>query len=93
MQDYTGWIVRSTAGHDKGELFCVTGMEGGYLLLVDGKRRKLSRPKRKKPGHVEVEDSGAYQQLDLQRFRMGEEISDRALRRALAAFRAVTRRV
>ena len=28
MCDHTGWIVRSTAGHDRGELFCVVGQEG-----------------------------------------------------------------
>ena len=40
-------IVRSLAGRDKGELFCVVGTEGAYLLLCDGKRRRAERPKRK----------------------------------------------
>ena len=93
MYDYTGWIVRSTAGRDKGGLFCVVGVdqERFCLLLADGKRRKLSQPKRKKLGHVEVENRGAFLNPDYQRLRMGEAISDRALRRALAAFRAVSK--
>ncbi len=93
MCDHTGWIVRSTAGHDRGELFCVVGQEGEYFFLADGKRRKLSHPKRKKRSHTEVENRGAFLNAAIQRLQMGESVSDRALRRALAAFRAATRRV
>ena len=52
MHDYTGRIVRATAGRDTGGLFCVVGVdqERARLLLADGKRRKVSRPKAKKPG-------------------------------------------
>ena len=45
-------IVRSLAGRDKDELFCVVGAEGAYLLLCDGKRRRVERPKRKKLFHL-----------------------------------------
>ena len=45
-------IVRATAGHDKGETFIVVGREGNMLLLADGKRRKMEKPKRKKVIHV-----------------------------------------
>ena len=27
MCDYTGWIARSAAGHDKGTLLCVVGVD------------------------------------------------------------------
>ena len=40
-------IVRSLAGHDRGGLFCVLDTDGPYLLLCDGKRRKLENPKRR----------------------------------------------
>ena len=93
MHNCTGWIVRSTAGHDRDGLFCVVGAEQeGYLLLADGKRRKLARPKRKKPGHVAVEDR-EYMDPVIQCLRTGQAVSDRALRRALAAFRTQSRRV
>ena len=88
MCEQNGWIVRSTAGRDKGGLFCVVGTEGEYLLLADGKRRKLSHPKRKKLGHVEVEDRGTFLGPGGQDLSLGKASSDRALRRALAAFRA-----
>ena len=40
-------IVRSDAGRDKGKLFVVLSVEGEYLLLADGKSRKVESPKRK----------------------------------------------
>ena len=54
MFDYTGQIVQATAGRDKGGVFCVVGMDHRQerLLLADGKRRKVSRPKAKKLGHI-----------------------------------------
>ena len=45
-------IVRSVAGRDQGKLFVVLAVEGEYLLLADGKSRKVESPKRKKRRHV-----------------------------------------
>ena len=45
-------IVRSDAGRDKGKLFVVLAVEGEFLLLADGKSRKVENPKRKKRRHV-----------------------------------------
>ena len=45
-------IVRSVAGRDQGKLFIVLAVEGEYLLLADGKSRKVESPKRKKRRHV-----------------------------------------
>lgn len=47
-----GDVVRSTAGHDKDGLFLVLQAEGDFLWLVDGKRRKLETPKKKRRKHV-----------------------------------------
>lgn len=89
MNMRAGWIVRSTAGRDRGSLLCVLGVdrEGGRLLLADGKRRKAARPKGKQPGHVEVVDRGAFEHPALRRLREGLPVSDRELRRALGVFR------
>ena len=53
MCDYTGWIARSAAGHDKGTLLCVVGVdqEACRLLVADGRRSKAARPKRTEPGN------------------------------------------
>ena len=91
MYDYTGRIVCSMAGHDKGELFCVTGVdqERLMLLLADGRRRKLSKPKRKKLGHVKLmtDHLRGFDHPVIHSLQQGEPVSDRALRRALAAFK------
>lgn len=79
-------IVRSLAGHDRGALFCVVDTDGPYLLLCDGKRRRLERPKRKKAVHTA--DAGAFSHPALDQLRAGRPITDRDIRRALAAFRA-----
>ncbi len=91
MFDYTGQIVRATAGRDKGGVFCVVGVdhEKFRLLLADGKRRKIAHPKVKKLGHViQLTDSRSmYDHPVVHSLRQGEPVSDRALRRALAAFK------
>ena len=99
MNDYTGWIVQANAGRDKDGIFCVVGVDPAphRLLLADGKRRKVSRPKRKKLGHVrclapDPHQTGPgeplmYDHPVVHSLRQGEPVSDRALRRALAAFK------
>lgn len=91
MYDYTGWIVRATAGRDKDGLFCVVGVdrERNLLLLADGKRRKAARPKGKKLGHVEplADHLREFDHPAIKKLKQGEPVSDRELRRALAAFK------
>lgn len=77
MSDQCGQIVRSLAGHDAGDLFCVVGGEGEYLLLANGKQRKAASPKRKKCRHTET--VGALS--------LKGELTDGRLRAALAVFR------
>ena len=88
MPDYTGWIVQATAGRDKGGLFCVVGVDQAQkrLLLADGKRRRYARPKAKDLYHLKP-PAGEFDHPDIQKLKQGEALSDKALRRALAAFR------
>lgn len=89
MFDYTGWIVRPTAGHDKGTLQCVVGVDHEHMLLLvaDGKRRKTARPKRKKRGHVDMVCRGTFGHPAIRKLQDGLPVSDKELRRALGAFR------
>ena len=58
---FVGRLVVSTAGHDKGSVLCVLEEQGEYLLLADGKQRKVQKPKRKKLRHtVLIEDAAIY---------------------------------
>ena len=91
MYDYTGWIVQATAGRDRDGIFCVVGVdqEQVRLLLADGKRRKVSHPKRKKLGHVKTLTNHlhGFDHPAIQKLKQGDALSDKELRRALAAFR------
>ena len=78
-------IVRSDAGRDKGKLFIVLAVEGEYLLLADGKSRKVESPKRKKRRHVLFVSAEETRLAD--KLKRGEKITNSELRRTLAIFR------
>ena len=87
MFDYTGWIVRATAGRDREGLFCVLGTDPqGRLLLADGKRRKAACPKSKQLGHTQLV-CGEFRHPAIRKLKQGVPVSDRELRRTLAAFK------
>ncbi len=52
MEFQTGMLVESRAGHDKGNLYIITGMDGQYVYLCDGRLRPTDRPKKKKAKHI-----------------------------------------
>ena len=77
-------IVRSIAGRDAGSLFFVLATEGDFLLLADGKRRRLESPKRKRARHVQlVAESGS---AVAEKIRSSEKITNSELRKAIAAY-------
>ena len=78
-------IVRSDAGRDQGKLFAVLAVEGEYLLLADGKSRKVEHPKRKKRRHVLFVSAEENRLTD--KIKSGEKITNSELRRTLAIFR------
>ena len=78
-------IVRSDAGRDKGKLFVVLAVEGEFLLLADGKSRKVENPKRKKRRHVLF--ASAEKTRLSEKITGNEKFTNSELRRTLAAFR------
>ena len=52
MELKVGQVMKSTAGHDKGELLVIAGFENEKVLVCDGKHRKLDKPKCKNPKHL-----------------------------------------
>ena len=78
-------IVRSDAGRDKGKLFYVLETQGEYLLLADGKSRKVESPKRKKRRHVQFVAEGDGRLSN--KIKSEETITNSELRRTLAAYR------
>ena len=88
VEKYTGWFARSSAGRDRGRIFCVIGADPdcGRLFLADGKRRKLNRPKAKRLLHLELLADGSGRPAT-EKLKQGGTLTDAELRRTLAAFR------
>ncbi len=47
-------FVKSIAGRDKGDYFIIIDIDGEFLFLVDGKNRRVEKPKKKKKKHVQI---------------------------------------
>ena len=77
--------VRSDAGRDRGKIFIVLAVEGEYLLLADGKGRRVEAPKRKKRRHVLFVAADESRLAD--KIKRSEKITNSELRRTLAAYR------
>ncbi len=58
MEEYSvllGQVVLSTSGRDKGTHFIVYEIvDKNYVMVVDGKIRKLEKPKKKKIKHLKL---------------------------------------
>ena len=76
-------IVKSTAGRDEGDIFFVLDIQEEFLLLADGKRRRVENPKRKKRKHVAF--VGESHSVVAEKIRSSEKITNSELRKALAA--------
>ena len=77
-------IVRSIAGRDKGKLFFVVDVEGEFLLLADGKIRRLESPKRKKRKHIVFAERSDCRVAG--KLRSEEKVTNSELRRTLAEY-------
>lgn len=78
MEYQIGQIVYSKSGHDKAEAMMILSVEDRYLYLVNGKTRKLVKPKRKKMIHVQPThyiDAGIAEKLIQNDFILDAEIS------------------
>jgi len=56
MSVTVGQLVKSKSGRDKGRYFLVYAVlpEKSYVLLVDGDKRLIEKPKRKNIGHIQI---------------------------------------
>ena len=77
-------IILSLAGRDKGKLFYVIETEENYVLIADGKGRKLENPKRKKLKHVRRVTRTETRVAD--KILRGDKVLNSELRRDLATF-------
>ena len=55
MKEYSSSLLAvSRAGHDKDTVYVVIDADDTYVWLVDGRRRTLENPKKKKQMHVQM---------------------------------------
>lgn len=54
MDIMTDDVVLSLAGHDKGGVFAVIGLDSEYAVIADGRHRKVEKPKMKKRKHLKA---------------------------------------
>lgn len=79
-----GQVVKSKAGRDKGRLFVILDIvDDFYVLLVDGRLRKLESPKKKNIKHL-----GIYNHTidDISEKKAKKEINNSYIRKVLAPF-------
>lgn len=51
-EKFSGFLVRSRAGHDLGEICFVLSEDERYAYLCDGKHRSIDKPKKKNKKHL-----------------------------------------
>ena len=78
-------IVLSLRGHDAGTVLFVIAVEEPYVLLADGKRRRVEAPKRKKEKHVKLLARSDCRVA--RKIRAQERVTNNELRRALTEFK------
>ena len=77
-------LVEATAGRERGKLFYVMETDGEYLLLADGKSRRVEAPKRKKRKHARfIADPGDRVAAKI---RESEKVTNSELRKAIASY-------
>lgn len=77
-------LVEATAGRERGKVFFVLDTDGEYLLLADGKSRRIEAPKRKKRKHARFLADGDGRVAE--KIRENERVTNSELRRAIAAY-------
>lgn len=49
-----GMLAKAKAGRDKDKIYVIYEVDNTYVYLVDGKKRPLKKPKKKKRKHVQI---------------------------------------
>lgn len=83
MRLVPGRLVTSIAGRDRGQPYLVCAVQNdGFVLVVNGEKRSVDRPKRKNPRHLEPR--AAFAEELGSRWEKGYTVEDAEVRAALA---------
>ena len=75
-----GDVVVATAGKEKNQIFVVLETDGKFCYIVDGKRLKLTKPKKKSLKHVQRASKIGF---DAQKLKSGQENVNAEIRKFL----------
>jgi len=76
------WLVQSCKGRDEGKFYMVLAKDAdGFVLVTDGAKRPLSRPKRKNPKHLLA--WGLSSSVVAKQLRSGKKVTDAQIREIL----------
>lgn len=79
-----GQVVKSKAGRDKNKIFIIIEIvDNDYVMIVDGKSRKLENPKKKKIKHLMIYKSVID---DLSDKKKSNEMNNAYIRKVLDPF-------
>lgn len=79
-----GRIAISKQGHDKGSWLVVVGLvDQQYVLVADGKNRKLEKPKKKQTKHLRAKPYLAEDIAEM--IELGRPLLDSDIRKAIQA--------
>lgn len=77
-----GQLVTSIAGRDRGQLYLVCSvLQNGFVLVTDGHKRPVARPKRKNPRHLKFHSVAAEELRN--KWVQGEAVVDAEVQAAL----------
>ena len=71
-------LVRSLAGHDKGNYYIIVREDAHYVYLADGRTKTAAKPKRTKRKHVQF--SHKRDEALAAQFADGAAVQDEAIR-------------
>ncbi len=80
MNIVQGDVVLATAGKEKNQIFVVLKVDASYVWLVDGKRLKLTKPKKKSLKHVQKASKIGF---DREKLESGQENVNASIRKFL----------
>lgn len=80
MNIVVGDVVTATAGKEKNQLFVVVSVDSKYCFLVDGKRLKLTKPKKKSLKHVQRASKTIF---DVEKIKSEQEKTNAEIRKFL----------
>ena len=80
MELTEGLIIKSTRGHDAGELFITVKCDERFVYIANGKTRKIAAPKKKNKKHIIVTEA---QKQNL------SELTDKSLRKLINKLKTI----